>query len=270
MATEDYLWIDPQFVGTLRANQLDGFDALMQTPGAHRMNKPGLATWRERIELQLETPQGHIRCFLKRYTRPPWRAQLARKAQTQPSTASVEWHWLKSLADLGIRVPTPLACGYRRSAGYETASLLITAEMHGDALERWLPDHCSALSRSEVRQLSSELADTVQRLHGAGLVHRDLYLAHVFVHRQPHCWNIGLIDLQRVLHPRWRKRRWIVKDLASLNHSTPAHTASTADRLRWFKKYLGTRRLDAGHRRLIVAIQNKTRRIARHSRKHGL
>jgi hypothetical protein len=65
-------------------------------------------------------------------------------------------------------------------------------------------------------------------------------------------------------------RRWIVKDLAALNYSTPARVASTADRVRWMKMYLGVRRLDATSRRLLYRVVGKTERIARHDAKRAV
>ena len=79
----------------------------------------------------------------------------------------------------------------------------------------------------------------IGRFHALGYVHRDLYLSHVFFDATappPH--RLRLIDLQRVLRPVWRKRRWIVKDLAALNYSTPTTMASRTDRLRWLRSYL--------------------------------
>ncbi len=87
--------------------------------------------------------------------------------------------------------------------------------------------------------LSDELASLIGRFHALGYVHRDLYLSHVFFDATappPH--RLRLIDLQRVLRPVWRKRRWIVKDLAALNYSTPTTMASRTDRLRWLRSYL--------------------------------
>ena len=115
------------------------------------------------------------------------------------------------------------------------------------------------------------LAELIRLLHGAGLVHRDLYLAHVFMDAGVDgVAELYLLDLQRVLRPRWRIRRWVVKDLAALHFSTPADAASAADRLRWLKHYRACTKLSADDRRLVRAIIAKTRRIARHSHKHGL
>ncbi len=77
-----------------------------------------------------------------------------------------------------------------------------------------------------------------------------------------------LIDLQRV---RWQRegwpRRWIVKDLAALDYSSPAGIVTRADKVRFLREYLGLRRLDAEGRALAASVAAKTRRIARHDAK---
>jgi hypothetical protein len=139
----------------------------------------------------------------------------------------------------------------------------------GDSLER-LAARAGALDRPRVRRLLADTADLVARFHGRGYIHRDLYLSHIFY--DPSAADAGvpglcLIDLQRVLRPRWRKRRWIVKDLASLDYSTPRTIASTTDRVRWLKRYLGVSKLTAAGRSLIRSVGRKTRRIERHDRR---
>jgi heptose I phosphotransferase len=121
------------------------------------------------------------------------------------------------------------------------------------------------------RRLLGEVADVVARLHGAGFYHRDLYLSHFFLDDGAD-GDVGLtlIDLQRMIAPRMRRRRWIVKDLAALDYSTPAGAVSVRDRLRWYRRYRGVARLSREDRALLRAVAAKRRRIARHSAKHGL
>ena len=121
------------------------------------------------------------------------------------------------------------------------------------------------------RSLSQNLAALVARLHNAGLVHRDLYMSHIFIRAKgENDLDLSLLDLQRVVQTRWRKWQWIVKDLAALNYSTPSSAATNADRVRWLKLYLAERSVSANQRTLIRAVVRKTGRIARHSAKHGL
>ena len=80
---------------------------------------------------------------------------------------------------------------------------------------------------------------------------------------------LHLIDLQRVMKPRWRQRRWIVKDIASLNYSTPRALVSQTDRMRWLKTYLGSDRIDAEAKRFVRLVVAKSRQIGRHDRRRS-
>ena len=86
---------------------------------------------------------------------------------------------------------------------------------------------------------------------------------------------IEMIDLQRVFRPKVWPSRWLIKDLAALNYSTPAHVASRTDRLRWLQQYLDEREklrqtgsdedsLKKRRKRLAIQIAGKTRQIAKH------
>ena len=122
--------------------------------------------------------------------------------------------------------------------------------------------------RAECRSLVEPVASLIARLHDRGYVHRDLYLSHIFHDPAvPRRSSLCLIDLQRVLRPRRCRGRWIVKDLASLDFSTPRKLIGRTDRLRWLIRYLGIPEMDASARRLVYRIAGKTRRIARHERR---
>lgn len=266
------LLIHRDHAGALEAAGLASLDALLSVSGAADLRKPGLAPWRQRIVL--ETGAG--RYYLKRYTRPPLRVRLAQAARGFGCTAGVEWHWLHEVRRLGIGTPLPVAMGSRGRGLREQASALLLAELPGTSLEKWVPAQLQgALADAATRdELSRALASLVRTLHGAGLFHRDLYLAHVFVRAAPAGGHeLALIDLHRMVRRRWLRLlhdRLRVKDLAALNYSTPPAAASPRDRLRWLKRYLGCQRLSWPQRMLIRMTEAKTRRIARHSRKHGL
>ena len=106
-------------------------------------------------------------------------------------------------------------------------------------------------------------------------MHRDLYLSHIFIHDAesdvPAVVGGGgavftLIDLQRVFRPIWRRLRWVVKDLASLNYSTPAERVGRFERLRFLCRYARVCGHFGSARRLAPLIEAKTIRIARHVR----
>jgi len=265
------LTVHPDYLKALSGNGLCDLGALLETPGENRLDKRGLASWRQRLVLALDTSNGVQKCYLKRFTKPPLRQQFMNLLAGFVSTAEVEFHWIRELTGLGIATPQVVACGSRRNGFREVASLLLTAELHGESLEKWLPGRAASLGRNMKRSLSQSLAALVAKLHSAGLVHRDLYMSHIFITAEAeNDINLSLLDLQRVVRTRWRKWRWIVKDLAALNYSIPFSVATNADRVRWLKLYLDIRSVSANQRTLIRAVVRKTCRIARHSAKHGL
>ena len=177
--------------------------------------------------------------------------------------AGVEWVWMRRLWDDGIVCVSPVALGEEVVRGKEIRSVLMTEAVPGQSLERWMSQwHEVGPGRS--REVLLGVARLVARLHDKGYVHRDLYLSHIFYDSSSRGDEaLRLIDLQRIIRPRWRLRRWIVKDLASLNYSAPAECFSLADRLRWLLVYLGTGKLDAAARRLVYRVVGKSVWIAR-------
>ena len=265
--SETCLQLEPAFAEALRAEGLDTLSAWMTVRGAASLDKPGLGGWRERLALDV----GGRRLFLKRYDAPPRRERRAARRRGFRAVAEIEWHWLHRLRGLSIRVPEPVAFGYERRAGRERRSFIVTAAVPGDSLERCVRGTADQAVVDRLndpaarRALTVELARIIRRLHGAALFHRDLYLSHIFLDAHaPTEQALTLIDLQRIVRPRWRRRRWRVKDLAALHYSLPTASASRAQRMRFFKHYCGVKRLSPWHKSLIRQIARKTRRIAKH------
>jgi tRNA A-37 threonylcarbamoyl transferase component Bud32 len=263
------LLVHRDHLDALTAAGLDSFDALMIASGEAVLHKKGLAGWRQRVALRV----GDRRLYLKRYIKPPWHEQVRLRLRGFGATAEVEWHWLRELPGLGLPGPQPVAYGCRRRAGLERQSLLLTDAVPGTSLERWVPDQLDGrlADRAFKTRLAADLAELVARLHASRLVHRDLYLSHVFIdHDADGPARLFLIDLQRVIRPRLRWRRWMIKDLAALDYSTPTAAASSADRLRFWLRYRGAQGLTPGDKSIIRAIARKARRIARHSARRSL
>lgn len=275
----DGLTLHPAYADAIDAAGLGSLDAMLKTPGEDDLHKPGLAGWRQRLRLKLPPVAGSpdkepTVCYLKRYTRPPLKEQWNNRLAGHADCAAVEWHWLTELDRLGVPGPVPVCYGARRGGMLEQASVLVTAAVPGESLERWVPAQCSPggelTDNAHRRRLLRAVAALVADLHRHKLIHRDLYLAHLFLdpatlaHDPP---TLTLIDLQRMIRPAVRWDRWVVKDLSALNYSTPADAASTADRVRWLKHYRGITKLGPADKRLVRAVAVKTARIARHDAK---
>jgi len=259
----------PGAEGFLRENGMDSLDALFNTPNAEKLSKPGLSAWRERLRLDLMVGGVPRPFYLKRFLGPPLsaRREVRRSGSGAHSLAGVEWEWMHHLAADGIPCVKPVAFGEELRGRREVRSAILTECVSGESLER-LAAQWSVRDRPTIRRMIPLLAALVARLHGRGYIHRDLYLSHVFYDStSPPEASLHMIDLQRVARPRWRRRRWMVKDLAALNYSAPCSVISTADRVRWLTHYLDLSKLNAPARRLVRLIVGKTRRIAEHDRR---
>jgi len=274
-APTDALECHPDYAQALADAGLATLDALMRVQSETDLNKPGLAAWRERIVLTVDVAGRPTTLFLKRYHHPPMREQLDQRLAGFPNSAAVEWYWLRELQQRGVAGPVPVAYGASRKGAIEKYSAAVTAAVPGVSLEKWVPTQAGPGGSLTNRRTKNKLADAVallvQKLHHHKLIHRDLYLAHIFLDEaslsnadSPEEVTLTLIDLQRMIRPRLRWLRWVVKDLSALNYSTPIQAASTADRVRWFKKYRGVDKLTPKDRAILRRIAAKTARIARH------
>lgn len=267
------VWVQPRYVVMLQGHGLTGFSSVFRFEGGERLDKPGLARWRERRRVVLTDLAGEPRTFyLKRYLRPPLSQQLRRivSAGLRQSTAGREWQTTLALAEAGIPVSEPVAFGQETRAGFERRSFIVLEAAPGRSLEGWLPvewkRRAFGADFRRRRELVLALARQVAAFHAAGFVHRDLYASHIFIQDAAGgAPRFTFIDLQRVFRPRWRRRRWIVKDLAQLYYSTAAF-ASRADRLRFWREYLRSGPKCDRAEDLPKRIERKAAWIGRHDR----
>lgn len=247
--------IAPGWESLLRSHGLADLGTVLAWNTGDRLDKPGLESWRQRWRIRLMDDAGRVRTlYLKRFLRPPLGRQLERwrAGRWDLSTAGIEWSNARTLAEVGVTAVEAVAFGQRMAGPWEQASFVLLAEAPGESLERWVPAHLPPEDRDPTPQVRRNrleaLARFVARFHRAGFAHRDLYLCHVFMEEEADetasprgaagCSRFRLIDLQRVFPPRWRRRRWVVKDLAALNYSTPLERVGTRERLRFLCRYV--------------------------------
>lgn len=265
------LTVQPAYVDVLRDARLDSLDALFAVKDGQSLSKPGLDTWRTRIRIVLPGSGGERVYFLKRFERPPPGALRAmrRSGSGARSFAFNEWTWIQRLSGAGVPCLEGVAVGQELRRGREVRSAIVTAQVSGRSLESWCKEWTHE-DRATIRTLVPAVAALVRKLHVAGFFHRDLYLCHVFFDPQrPIADALHLIDLQRVIQPTWRRDRWAVKDLASLNYSAPTNLVSRADRVRFLRLYLGVEKLTGPGKALAYRVLGKTASIAAKDRKRN-
>jgi len=180
---------------------------------------------------------------------------------------------LEALHALGLPVPRAIAWSQERSVpfggavGLAARSLVVMERIeHRETLR----DRLAVASPAERARWSGDVLEIVVSLHERGWYHRDLYLQHFLIARDeagadPAGEKLVLIDLGRARHRFRPLRRWFVKDVAALLHSTPA-AVTPRERLRFLARYLDRRAIvdRAARRSFRRAIVRKAARMAGH------
>lgn len=267
--------IHPEYKSTLQANGLSSLPSFFEYSGGESLGKPGLASWRQRLRLDLRDANGTSHTlYLKRYGQPSLRQQLGRMLRGRwfESTAGLEWRILNQLSAAGIPAPEPVAFGQEMAGCLERRSFFVMGAVDGVSLEKWLPtnwrrDAVGAVRRRQ-QAVVSRLARQVAAFHAAGFVHRDLYASHIFLVTGSEATEprFVFIDLARVFRPVWRKTRWVVKDLAALHYSVQKCVGWT-DAMRFWRVYVeAIGRLQWRHT-LPARILAKAERVRRHDKR---
>lgn len=256
--------VHPEFRERLKAIGLTSFaDAAALAPTDDHVQKQGRSTGRYRLEIDGET----LSLYVKKHFRLPW--WLRRFAPLRAFPGPQEWANLKIAESLGVRVPQAVFAGAERE--HACGSVLAVRELEGYLpLHIYVPGPLARMAEPEgtrrKRALIARLAEAARRLHGSRYYHRDFYLCHFFLRDDPTAadgFDLVLIDFGRLLHSRLG--RWRVKDLAALLFSADLKGVTARDRLRFFKRYLGVKKLDAGARSLLRRIVAKAERYRRHN-----
>lgn len=242
----------------------------------------------------------YLKRFMRPPWRRQWQRWM--EGRVFSSTAGIEWTNAGDLAAAGIPAVRAIAFGEARVGPLEWCSCILLAGVAGESLERWLPGHVPPVALEQNlprrRRRLDGLAGLVAAFHEAGFVHRDLYLSHVFIDDEtlenaenlpqpllrkegrqsgdpPQNENLTrplpgqegsvfrLIDLQRVFRPRWRRRRWVVKDLAALDYSTPQERIGHWERLRFLCRYARACHRFGSARTLAELVGAKSARMRR-------
>ena len=232
-----------------------------------------------------------IGMYLKKHRARTWWTRMAAALGLVPpaSPGRVEAENAIALRSLGIEVMPLTAFGEKLHADGRLESFLLSEELQGycelqDLIARRFADvkrgawgvgrgspHASRLTpHASLRRLIVQVADIARRFHAAGFNHRDFYCCHFLAKEtSPDCFDVRLIDLQRVQRRRWFRRRWIVKDLAQLASMSPDEQVGCREKILFLRTYLGVKKLRWQDKRLVRAVLAKLSAIRRRMKKRG-
>jgi heptose I phosphotransferase len=240
------------------------------------LSKPGLRG-RRRFRWQPLGSTGPT-LYVKQFSRLPIRRQIDRINRQNPSHSLGWWEYRQAqrFRDSYLPAPAAIAAVEDMRGIFERRSAVVLESAPGDAFDRVWPRLVAAGSlwcepRGR-RRLIQQVAQLASALHQSGFCHRDLYLCHVFIDLDPGSPappRLTIIDLGRTHAPRFRRMRWLIKDLAQLDASARQIGATRTDRHRFLLCYLGlqarARRSRVYARRVARKSDAILRRIARKS-----
>lgn len=191
------------------------------------------------------------------------RVLFCKLRQGRSADARAEWRWLHLLPLMGFQVPRPVVLQQSRGR-----TVLCTEAVGGRPLDvLWREAEQRGGLREAIAYACSVVAPMVRRLHDRGLVFRDLYWNHLYAEAmQGGAGEPVLLDVERVMSPRWRFERWRVKDLAGLLASLPVRLRDV-DLLRLLAAYQGGLQPDWAI--LALRVMAKARAIRAHRPRYG-
>ncbi len=265
------VWAAAEYHQALRDAGLARFDAIMRPDQGHCMRA---LKARENWQLRLNVGGRRRIVFVKKHHVRGWRNRLRARLglPSGPSAAREEAVNIRRLESAAVPCMELAAYGERLRHDGLLESFLMTPQLDGFApLDDFLRDHFPATGDEgrakrdeELGRLIAQVAALARQFHEAGFNHRDLYCCHFFVRPSgPGQFEIRLIDLQRVQQRRWRRRRWLVKDLAQLAYSAPRDRIKCTQKMWFIRQYFGVRKLGPEHKRWIREILAKQHSMER-------
>ncbi len=252
--------VAPAISDFVSAHKLDALEGAFAFEGGVDLVKPGLGN---RRRTKIDIP-GAPSLFLKRYYPLPLgkRLKLLLSPRKWRCEAMIEHNNILAVTAAGVTTMHALAAGVEGNLLTGRRSYTLVDAVAGETLETAI----ATLAAERADELTAALVTLAKTLHGAGFVHRDFYLCHIFADTSSGGIDLSLIDLARVIRPSSARRfRWRVKDLSQLYYSSPQAWIES----QWgafLSAYLDAPDGSAEFARWNTAIQAKAARIARHDK----
>ena len=174
---------------------------------------------------------------------------------------------IAALTAAGVPTLQAVAWGVRGLDPARRRSFIITREVSTQCSVDHLAREWGARGRAAPlvkRTLIRQVAQLAQRMHAAGVNHRDFYIVHLLMPGTPGDDDaLVVIDLHRAQLRGRVPRRWLVKDLGSLLFSAMVAPLTRGDRLRFIAAYRGrpVRVVLASEAGLWRAVERRAQRL---------
>lgn len=254
-------FLDPDWRPAFLAQGLDHLDAWWSLAN-HRdgqatlMDEPNRRYGGEMSVYRVGLTDGEGRChnlYIK-CQRQQQRRTLAHPLRGEP-TLFAEFRALRRCLADGIPVARPVFFDTRLGADRQRYTVMVSLGLDGfQSLDE--VGH-GALELARRRRLINDVADTLRLLHGARYAHRNLYPKHIFVVWRPALsrYDVRFIDLEKT--HRVTGFRHLLRDLESLSRRSEG--VGDRDRLRFLKRYLGSRPLGRNGKALARRLAGQQR-----------
>ncbi len=250
------------------STEIDGVTWYSDTPETLEQ-LPGILETGERRELKrnkyrsihaIPTPDPVV---LKLFEDPRVSQQM--RERLTASHAHKEWHASRKLRALGIGTVRGIAYGEKQDG---MSAFLMEALPDVRSLSDLLADR--NLLHQDLHHVVQELAQSVHKMHAAGICHRDLHGSNILVSQN----GIHILDLQTIWYLSWFPLRAREKNLEQLFY-TFEHAGRIGGALRFCRSYLDIsghaedaralfRRLQQwSHRRAQKHYRSQTQRAVR-------
>jgi tRNA A-37 threonylcarbamoyl transferase component Bud32 len=184
------------------------------------------------VRTVIALPLGGGRYFFKRYRA---RGALERLKQlVLGSKAEREWRMLQAFERAGLPTAEAIALGRDGRGLAQRRSYLVTREI--DGVEPFIPFFQERARAGGKPELLARLAALSLRLHGAGILHRDLHGGNLLVRRRGADYELFVIDLHRASAGTRPGPGARLRNLAFFLHSLSKVT-DAADRRFFLERY---------------------------------
>jgi len=139
------------------------------------------------------------------------------------SQAAYEWSNLKLLRKNNIGAPSRVCFGEQFRLGLERRAFIITEELKGQCLKDFIVQNYEKLPVPEKEKIIISLANTIKKIHRAGISLPDLYVWHIFISKDKNVhgddeYSFAFLDLNRMKrHVNSENER--IKNLGRLHYS---------------------------------------------------